>query len=172
MTQPTPPIRTRLHFPLRLLLALPVACAPLFLWLAMSNRVSPKSLEDRWIDQPRSEFPIKDGDWAGSGNNIVYMASVSGPRYGYYHRVFWTLNPSGTRRARVHGGTDAWTDEKPAPPELSARLPALLRKLPSSVQPVDLGNRVVVAFAVNRRWVVRSYPDGGPKEVKDLYDAL
>ena len=41
MTQPAARFRLRLRFPVWVLLALPVACAPLFLWLAMSRRISP-----------------------------------------------------------------------------------------------------------------------------------
>jgi hypothetical protein len=172
MSQHTPGIQHRLRFPLWVLLALPAACAPLFLWLAMSRRVATASLEDLWIHHPGSEFPIKDGDWAGWGANLVYVASVSGPWHGYYHRVFWSVNPEGALRGRVDGGNDAWTDTKPAPPGLSARLPGVLRKLPPSVPRIDPMNRVVVAFAVNGRWAVRSYPRSGPTEFGDLMQTL
>jgi hypothetical protein len=46
------------------------------------------------------------------------------------------------------------------------------QKLPASTQRVGVWNRVVVAFAVNARWVVRLYPEPGPKEVEDLRQAL
>jgi hypothetical protein len=44
----------------------------------------------------------------------------------------------------------------------------VLQKLPPSVPPIDPMNRVVVAFAVNGRWAVRSYPRSGSNEIGDL----
>jgi hypothetical protein len=172
MTEPAPRLRARLHFPVWVLLALPVACAPLFLWLAMRSRISPAALEDRWIANPGAEFPIRDGDWAGWGDNLVYVASVSGPWPGGYFRVFWSVQPKGELRGRVDGGNDAWTDVKQSPPGLRARLAGVLQKLPPSVPTPDPRNRVVLAFAINGRWAVRSYPGRGPKEFDDLWNAL
>jgi hypothetical protein len=51
-------------------------------------------------------------------------------------------------------------------------LPGLVQKLRPSVQAKNPRNRVVVAFPVNWRWVVRSYPYPGPKEFDDLTKAL
>jgi hypothetical protein len=172
MTQPAARFHVRLHFPVWVLLALPVACAPLFLWLALSSRISPAALEDRWIANPGAEFPIKDGDWAGWGDNPVYLASVSGPWPGGYHRVFWSVRPEGELRGRVDGGNDGWTDVKHSPPGLRARLAGVLQKLPPSLPTPDPRNRVVVAFAINGRWEVRSYPGSGLKEWNDLWNAL
>lgn len=54
-----------------------------------------------------------------------------------------------------------------------ARLPALLRALPPSDPAAHPTNRVIVAFPVDGRWIVRSYRnDAVPKEVEDLRKAL
>jgi hypothetical protein len=177
MIQATPRFRLRLRFPLWALLALPVACAPLFLWLAMTSRVAQEpqvSIWERWMYHPDREFPIKDGDLVGQGGILAHVAFVGGPHglLDQYSRWFYTLNPDGMLDCDVYTGSDRWLDPKPVPPGLLARLPALLQKLPPSDQSVDPGNRVVVAFAGNSRWFVRSYRHPGPKEVGDLMSAM
>ena len=94
------------------------------------------------------------------------------PRQGEYFREIYTLKPNGVLDFHIHTGSDSWSDPKTVLPGLTARLPALLQKLPPSDQSVEPKNRVVVAFAGNWRWVVRSYRFPGPKEVGDLMKAM
>jgi hypothetical protein len=170
MTQPKPHFRARLHFRLWVLLAVPIVCAPLFLLVAMSQRVSPETIEDQWIQNPESKFAIEEGDPAGWGDDLLYVAFVSRAA-GSDQRVIWSLKPGNMLHFRVRGN-DAWTGTKPVKPGVSARLPGVLKKLPPSVPPADPRNRVVVAFPVSGRWVVRSYPYPGPEEYDDLKKAL
>jgi hypothetical protein len=170
MTQPSSRFRVRFQFPLWVLLALPVACAFLLLVLSRSG-LSPTALADKWIYH--LEFPIKDGDWLGGGGNLGFVALVTGPdNVGTYYRVFNSVQRDGVLRCYIHTGTDSWIDDKTVPPAFPAQLAALLPKLPPSVRPGDPRNCVVVAFSVNWRWVVRTYPYPGPKEFNDLMNAL
>jgi hypothetical protein len=170
------PLRARLRFPFWVVLALPVACAPLFLWLAMRERVPPERLEHQWMYRPSREFPIKDGDWVVPGGDLGYVAfgDAKTPHTmgEFYYRVVYSLKREGVLECHIHTGIGSRVDSKQAPPGLSARIPVLLQKLPASVQPVDPRNCAVVAFAVNGRWFVRSYPFPGPKELSDLMNAL
>jgi hypothetical protein len=157
-----------LRFPLWVLLALPVVCAPLF-FLARSNHASTSTIEDIWINRIGSEFPIRDGDFASWGEEVLYIASVSGPDvFGYHHRVVRSLRPAEELRIHVHAGNDTWVAMSSVPDEVRAKLAGRLRNLPPSAPPADLGKRVVVAFVAGGRWVVRSYSYPGPKEVDDL----
>ena len=167
MTQTTRRFRDRLRFPLWVLLALPGVCVPIFL-LARQNPVSTETIEDLWINHNGSEFPIKDGDWASWGDDTLYIASVqSANGIGYPQRVVESLKPGADIRFHVHGN-DSWVGTNPVPAGVRAKLTSRLKNLPPSAPPADLANRVVVAFTAGGRWVVRSYPYPGPKEVDDL----
>jgi hypothetical protein len=144
MTQPATHFRARLRFRLWVLLALPIVCAPLFLLVAMSQRVSPETIEDQWIQHPERKFAIEEGDPVGWSDDLLYVAFVS-LEVGSYHRVIWSLKPRNMLHFRVHGN-DAWDGTKPVKPGLSARLSGVLQKLPPSVPPADPRNRVVVAY--------------------------
>ena len=98
MTHPPNHLRVRLRFPFWVVLALPVAAAPLFLWLTMRNRVPPEGLEHQWIHRPSIGFPIKDGDWVGPGGDLGYVAfgdAQTPPTMGKYYRVIYSLKREG-----------------------------------------------------------------------------
>jgi hypothetical protein len=170
MTQAATHFGASLRFRLWVLLAMPIVCAPVFLWIAMNQRVSPETIEDQWIQHAETKFAIEEGDPVGWGDNLLYVASVS-QGVASDHRVIWSLKPGNMLRFRVRGN-DAWDGTKPVKPGLSTRLSGVLQKLPPSVPPADPGNRVVVAFPASGRWVVRSYPYPGPKEYDDLKNAV
>jgi hypothetical protein len=73
----------------------------------------------------------------------------------------------------INTGSDEWGRDGPARAEDLARLPALLRALPPSDPAAARSNRVVVAFPVDDRWVVRTYrKDAMPEAFEALSTAL
>jgi hypothetical protein len=177
MTEPISKARRRWRFPVWALMLVPVACAPVFLWLAQRNRVPPVARGERehdWTANPlNTEFYPKEGAWVASGDDLVKLARVEGPWDGRYYGKSWWVTPDGMIHYMWHYPDDAGGDTVPAPAEALVRLPGLLGKLPPSDPAAGPKDRVLIAFPVKGRWVVRAYHRKAlPKEVNDLAKAL
>jgi hypothetical protein len=159
-------------------MAVPIASALLFSWLALLNRIPPldwRDQERQWCADPLSEFSPKEGTSVRQGDDLVKLARVSrfwqdGRYYGQSSRV----TPAG----RIHEEALTPFDRREGEREFTSpgdlvRLLSLLSYLPPSDPDAKPGNRVLVAFPVKGRWVVRVYcGDAVPKEVNDLTKAL
>ncbi|HEV3121745.1 MAG TPA: hypothetical protein VGY53_07575 [Isosphaeraceae bacterium] len=178
MTTPNTNSRRLWRFRVWALMLVPVACAPVFLWLAQRNRVPPVERGERehhWtLDPLNTEFEPKEGTRVASGDDLVKLARVEGPwGSGRYYGTCWYVTPDAMLHYQWHNPDDAGGDTVPAPAEGLARLPALLRKLPPTDPAAGPKDRLLVAFPSNGRWVVRTYRrDALPKEVDDLAKAL
>lgn len=161
------------RFPFRVLLALPVVCAPVFLWLASRYRVEPVErwrAEHAWCCEPLGEFRPADGTPVVEGDDLVKVARVNGPDAdGRCYGESWWVTPDGTLHNRWSNGVDAGVGRSSLSGEALARLPALIRALPASDPTVGPRYRVYVAFPVRRWWVVRTYDRRAlPRAVDDL----
>ena len=178
MNDPTPKARRRWRVTVWGLMLLPLACAPLFYWLSMADRMTPARRaeeEYHWATNPFREFWPKEGAWVRPGEEVRFkLAKVIGPlSNGEYYGLTWWLTPDGKIHNQWHFESDAGGGEAPAPAELLAQLPTLLKKLPPSDPAAGLTNRVVVVLPIDGCWEVRSYRrEALPKVVEDLVNTL
>jgi hypothetical protein len=177
MTEPVSTARRRWQVPLWVLLIVPAACAPVFYYLATRDRISPDERVERqrlWVTNTiKREFSPRDGEHVGAGDMLVILgwAHYKGG-YQYDAESRW-LMPDRTIHYERNVGLDAWNGDGLVPEDNLARLPSLLRALPPSDPAVPPSNRVVVAYPVDERWVVRNYrKDAIPKAFEDLVKAL
>ena len=174
------PLRLTVHnwrIPLWGLMALPLACAPIFLWFAIANRVPPVprwERENRWTLHPLGEFFPSQGEAVRSPyDDLVKVSRVMAPFRGeYFGRSRW-VTPNGMINTQWHTDADAGGDEFPASAEFLAQLPALLKNLPKSEPLIKPESRLYVAFPIQGVWEVRIYNKADlPKEVIDLVEPL
>ena len=176
MLEPASSARRRWQFPFRVLLILPIACAPAFYLLAMNSRhvgsVDRSEQQSRWFTDPRrNAFLPQDGERVAPDDMLVAISHIddSGP---YLRLSLQRLLLGGKIDFRVRH-LDDFTLNGSADPKNLARLPALLKALPPSDRSTSPTSRVLVAFQDQGRWVVRSYRSNAkPKEVEDLAKAL
>jgi hypothetical protein len=188
MTEGVSAARRWWQVPFRALLLVPVACAPVFYYFAMRDRISPDERverQHRWVVHARTaEFSPRDGERVEPGDMLVILAEVTDRKsyvvgggndrggYGYYARSRW-LMPDGMIHFTWNMRLDANDGRVFARADNLAKLPTLLRVLPPSDPAAKVEDRVIVAFPVDGRWVVRTYSGAAvPKEVLDLHEAL
>jgi hypothetical protein len=153
-------------------MAVPVACAPVCLLLAELNR-EPEDLwsrECRWCANPLDRrFFLDEGEEAPYDAVVQYSkVEEPDPQSGRYLGHTRLITADGwVRGLRWAGGLDGSGDRLSEP--ILKHLSALLQRLPPSDRAADPKDRVLIAFPVHRRWVIRTYRRGAlPRQVEDL----
>ena len=139
-------------------------------------RYEPWERDYRWSFMPLrdDEFWPKQGELVRAEDRLlVKLARVNGPWDGEYYGQSWRVTADGTVHFTMHSGSDTGASKDPAPPEGLARLPQLLRALPLSDSAVRSEDRILVAFPVGGRYVVRTYDRSAvPTEVEAIARAI
>ncbi|MGP0063546.1 MAG: hypothetical protein ACLQGP_08110 [Isosphaeraceae bacterium] len=170
----------RVRFTLRQLMALIVVIGVvLTTWLALRSRVPP--VDPRKREEDWCSMPLHEGFWPKQGTSVserdrilVKLARVIGPwQDGKYYGQSWWVTPNGMVNYELRSATLVGEGANPAPKEGLATLPALLKALPPSDPTAGLKDRVLVAFPINGRYVVRIYRHSAlPSPVDDIAEAL
>jgi hypothetical protein len=176
MTEPASKTRLWWQISLRALIGVPIACAPVFLYVKLHNRVSPDerwARESDWVLNPvKMKFWPEEGTRVAEGGPPLKIAKVWSWWDGY-HGNSWCVSPDGMIHNTWHSGTDAGSGSWPASTKGLVQLSTLLRKLPLSDTTDGPKERCLVAFPDKGYWVVRVYRGReAPKEVTDLAKTL
>jgi hypothetical protein len=177
MTESVYKTRRWWQVPVWVLMLVPVACTPVFLWFALygwdpRGLRQPSEYEHDWVRNPVEEkfWPV-DGERVKLGDPLVKIAGVSflNKPYGGYRGVSRWVTQDGMVHEEIHVGNDAWSGDRPASTTGLPQLRSLLQKLPPSDPAAGPLVRSLVTFPDKGQWVVRVYRhDALPKEVEEL----